>query len=522
MKLKLKQSQHGFLIIVAIVLIMIFAIIGVFITYVVNSDMLSTTNQLGGQKALYIAEAGLESGTHQLMIPTIASRIACTDVTSNVNLTNFTFTGAAGPFTVTGAGPQSPATPSTLSTAITASTTTIPVASAAAYATTGRVMIDRELIDYVTISGNNFVNVTRGAGGTTAVAHASGAAVGQYQCMLQSQGGVPTLSPAGSVIGGGGSTIQAAVQLPEAWAVGNAVSNDVHVLHWNKPTELQWSDSNVSSLNRSMNAVFALSYADAWAVGESGLFLHWNGNSWSAVSSGDSSNYFGVHCVANNYCWAVGGARSFNVWNGSNWTEQTSTVSTLPNVSYNSVYCNSTTDCWAVGNAIGNDLMVHWDGINWTRNLSTPSPVKHLNSVWCTASTNCWAVGDDRAFIRWNNTAWVAQSTTGLPNVNYNGVTCINNNDCWAVGNRASGASVTVHWNGSAWSRVTASGNVNLYGVSCSKTDSCWAVGASGTTLHWNGSAWVTISNPLNVKLNGVSALGAAIQPESAWQEQFP
>ena len=187
----MQKRQNGFLAIVAIVLIVIFAIIGVFVTYVVNSDMLSATNHLGGQKAFYIAEAGLEGGAHQLMIPTIASRTICTGITGNANLTNFTFTGAAGPFTVTGTGPQSP-TASTLSGAITASATTIPMTSVATYASTGRIMIDSELIDYTTISGSSFVNVRRGVAGTTAVAHASGAGVGQYQCLLQSQGGVPT------------------------------------------------------------------------------------------------------------------------------------------------------------------------------------------------------------------------------------------------------------------------------------------------------------------------------------------
>src|SRR3990167_7427742 len=198
--MKYKQSQAGFLIVAAIVLIAIFAVIGVMATYFVNNDMLSTTNHLGSEQAFYIEESGLEGGAHQLSISNIANRTTCATVAGNANLTNFTFDNAKGPFTVTGTI-QSP-TASTLSGAISASTTTIALNNAATYAARGRIMIDQELINYITISGNNFINVQRGVAGTTAIAHASGAPVGQYQCLLQSQGGVPTLSPAGNTIGG--------------------------------------------------------------------------------------------------------------------------------------------------------------------------------------------------------------------------------------------------------------------------------------------------------------------------------
>lgn len=518
---KSRQKQQGFLMIVAVILIVVFAAIAVVATYLVNNDRLSATNQLGSQQAFYITEAGLESGVHQLMIPTIASRTTCATVTGNANLTNYTFTGAKGPFTVTGTGPQSP-TSSTLSSAISASDTTVPVANIATYATTGRIMIDKELIDYATISGNSFINVRRGVAGTTAVTHDSGAPVGQYQCLLQSQGGVPTLSPAGSVIGGGARTIQEAVQLPEAWAVANGTANTINIIHWNKPTEVTWNNASVSGVNRDMNSIFVLSYADAWTVGSNGVFLHWNGSAWTTVASGDTSAYFGVTCVAHNNCWAVGAARSFNFWNGSTWTEQTTTVSTLPNVRYNSVYCVASNDCWAVGNTSGGDVFVHWNGTNWTRDASAPTPAANLNSVWCTATNNCWAFGASRTAVRWNGSAWSDFPITSLPNVTYNDVTCVNANDCWAVGNN-SGGSVTVHWDGSAWTRVTAALSVNLNGIGCSKTDSCWAVGASSTTLYWNGTVWTDIANPLgNIILNSVGEIGAATQPESAWQEQFP
>jgi len=514
--MKLKKTQDGFLIIAAVVFIIIFAVIGVVATYLLNSDILSATNQLRGAQALGISEAGLEGGTHQLLISTIASRTACTGITGNANLTDFTFTGAAGPFTVTGTGPQSP-TASTLSAAITASATTIPMTSVATYATSGRIMIDNELIDYMTISGNSFINVRRGVDGTTAVAHASGAPVGQYQCTLQSVGGVPSLSPAGSVIGGGRTT-QEAVQLQEAWAVGGNGNG----LHWNKPTEKTWTSTSIAGVT-GLTGLYVLSYADAWAVKSTNdQIIHWNGNTWTAFSgAGGAQNLFGIFCTASNNCETVGASRTIEVWNGTSWALQTTTA--LPNTQYNGIYCNAASDCWTVGNVSGGtDTIGHWNGTAWSLSTATGTAA-NLNSIWCTGASNCWAVGAGRTFVLYNGTTWTTQSVAALPNVAYTGVTCNSSSDCWAVGAN-SGGSVLVHWNGTAWSRpVIPSTSTNLTGISCTNSNNCWAVGTAGTTLYWDGSTWTSIANPLaSAALTAVGMVGYATQPTSAWQEIFP
>src|SRR5437867_481388 len=86
-------------------------------------------------------------------------------------------------------------------------------------------------------------------------------------------------------------------------------------------------------------------------------------------------------------------------------------------------------------------------------------------------------------------------------------------NDVWAIGayNTGPGAgniwkTLTLHWDGSAWS-VVPSPNVGsdrnlLTGVSGSGND-VWAVGYYGPffgettlTLHWNGSSWSVVPSP--------------------------
>src|SRR5262249_18609982 len=62
--------------------------------------------------------------------------------------------------------------------------------------------------------------------------------------------------------------------------------------------------------------------------------------------------------------------------------------------------------------------------------------------------------------------------------------------DVWAVG-----ASTILHWDGSAWMRVSSSATNGLSGVWGSGGSDVWAVGVFGTILHWDGSAWMRVSS---------------------------
>ena len=91
-----------------------------------------------------------------------------------------------------------------------------------------------------------------------------------------------------------------------------------------------------------------------------------------------------------------------------------------------------------------------------------------------------------------------------------NGVAAASAADAWAVGYTGksySGRALMLHWNGSAWSRVTTpavlTGPGELTAVTVVSASSAWAVGSTGSSgqphtllLHWNGSAWREVTNP--------------------------
>src|SRR6266851_2361544 len=132
----------------------------------------------------------------------------------------------------------------------------------------------------------------------------------------------------------------------KAWSIISS-PNDIQILteHWNGSA---WSVVTSSgpglAINR-LNGVAAISAHNVWAVGEdtnssapsaefNPLIEHWNGSSWSVVTStlqGTSDLLNGIAAVSSRNIWVVGDYRSgidpmgpyftlIEHWNGSAWT----------------------------------------------------------------------------------------------------------------------------------------------------------------------------------------------------------
>jgi hypothetical protein len=158
--------------------------------------------------------------------------------------------------------------------------------------------------------------------------------------------------------------------------------------------------------------------------------------------------------------------------------------------------------------------------------VPTPDPAaasnghNDLSGVSCVARANCWAVGEYGASttqhrtltLHWNGSAWSQVSSPdpgGAPGAWFlAGVSCTSGGSCWAVGHHARphGANVNLalHWTGTRWSWVPtpqpSGGHIRqLSGVSCVFRKNCWAVGSSGSgseAFHWNGSRWSSAATP--------------------------
>ena len=114
------------------------------------------------------------------------------------------------------------------------------------------------------------------------------------------------------------------------------------------------------------------------------------------------------------------------------------------------------------------------------------------------------------------------------------GVSAVSASDAWAVGsenaelNGVGAKPVIDHWNGTAWSQVsapaTAGNTASLAAVSAGSPTDAWAVGhtqvnrsdIAGLTMHWNGTAWTTVPAFNYVYANALVSV-ADISPADAY-----
>jgi hypothetical protein len=172
-------------------------------------------------------------------------------------------------------------------------------------------------------------------------------------------------------VGTGGNTLAgvAAVSASDIWAVGNYHSNSVDytlIERWNGTTWTVVTSPNIGA-GSVLTAVSVVAANDIWAVGYSGnnynatLVEHWDGIGWSVIPSpnvGTAQNVlYGVAASATNDIWAGGvyyngsaPARTLvEHWNGSSWSVVSSPS---PGDSDNELFgvaVASANDVWAAG-----------------------------------------------------------------------------------------------------------------------------------------------------------------------------
>jgi len=183
------------------------------------------------------------------------------------------------------------------------------------------------------------------------------------------------------------------------------------------------------------------------------------------------------------------------------------------------VSCLSASNCWAVGRSQDMNNNVTGEILRWTGSwaqISTPTANGALDGISCTSASSCWAVGNvgnGQTFprpltVHWNGSAWTKVGTPNVPRDVLNAVSCTSAANCWAVGDYARfNRTLAIHWNGGNWTRVTTPNPSTKYGaslesVACPSAKSCWALGyyyaaplkptvtAYIIAVHWNGSAW--------------------------------
>jgi hypothetical protein len=328
-----------------------------------------------------------------------------------------------------------------------------------------------------------------------------------------------------------------------AWAVGhsNTAPNYLGAIpvidHWNGSA---WSQVATPSTGYSTNTLTAVSTSgttDAWAVGWSEprrytfypLAMHWTGTAWSVSTSFNTALSGqiadGVADISSTDAYAIGGglgSAPYGIvaqWNGTTWTRLTVPVPANDiTTDFDAISADSPDDVWIAGSYTATvsstqgtfgTYALHWNGSSWSLVSMPANPSGdeyQLDSIQAISPTNAWAVGQNlnadtlasqgTLIEHWNGTSWsiVPSPSTGS-NDYLDGVTASGSSDVWAVGSylpsgSSSEQTLTLNWNGTAWSTVsspTASNGSALTSVSTTPGASIvQAVGYTGSNGTWN------------------------------------
>ena len=85
------------------------------------------------------------------------------------------------------------------------------------------------------------------------------------------------------------------------------------VLHYNGSS---WSSLTSGAASANLSSVWGSSGSDVFAVGDGGTILHYNGTSWSPMTSGTSENLYRVWGSSGSDVFAVGGSGTILHYNG--------------------------------------------------------------------------------------------------------------------------------------------------------------------------------------------------------------
>ncbi len=291
-------------------------------------------------------------------------------------------------------------------------------------------------------------------------------------------------------------------------------------------------------------SLYALAPSGDLAAGASGLVLERQNSVWQRLGSGLQST---VHALAGSGpddLHAVGNQLLLR-WDGKTWVEQLLPLKSA----FNAVGVRSKAEAFAVGDS-GNAL--RWNGSGWTA-LGAKPPAPHqtatLTSIWVppAPAKGFFATGAN-ALLHHDGASWAPTpvATLKTPGASLRGLfgaggklfavgtkgvvlvfdeasgvpeeTVLTSQDLFAVwGSSASdlhavGYNVIFHYDGASWSPAKNAPQAILFAVTGVSPTEVVAAGLSGAILRFDGVSWSALPSPTGAELRAVHADTGAVR----------
>ena len=221
-------------------------------------------------------------------------------------------------------------------------------------------------------------------------------------------------------------------------------------------TESGWCWDNPRPFGGTVRTLWGSTPDDVWAGSDRGRLFHWDGARWVAMGAPKPFKVMGISGLDADDVFAVA---------VGTWSPHGSTPALL-----------------------------HYDGSAWSL-VSDEGSAGTFADLWVVSATEIWAavtrVGQPPLswceVHRWDGSTWSV--VDGDSHCTLGGTAP---DDIWAVGGKPDAS----HWDGAAWSEVSAGTDEELYDIWGPSHAEVWAVGGSGTVLRWDGAAWLPFASP--------------------------
>jgi hypothetical protein len=248
-----------------------------------------------------------------------------------------------------------------------------------------------------------------------------------------------------------------------------------------------------------VTGISGTSASDIWAVGWERTVLHFDGATWSSVSTGFEQEPYKVWARTRSDVWIIGthgttpegpGSQTIVHYDGTKWS-----ISAIPTSGVlTSVWSSSASDVWAVSTY---GEIAHYDGTSWSSVKSGMADL--LWTVWGTSPSDVW-FGGSYALLHFDGSGW---SIAYTPHVVY-AIWGTSRSDVWAADSWG-----LLHYDGAEWSSVPSGFDLDTtypyadrggpYVIWGASRSSVWVAGApdgpnDGTCCakmqHYNGASW--------------------------------
>jgi len=259
-----------------------------------------------------------------------------------------------------------------------------------------------------------------------------------------------------------------------------------------------------SPVTTNLNDVSLLPDGSAWAVGQTGTVLRFDGSTWTAEETPITEDLNAVFGLSGTEVWTVGNSGAIYAYDGSDWTRAEGID---PNYSFYDLALDPTGTLWVCGSEFlsGGIVMRLMPAGDWELFASRPTGLRKMDIP---RAGEIWAVGGGDMVHHYARNSWQSL-TTGTGDTLF-AVQAAVDGTVWVTGSRFSdGRQHIFRYTGADWEKTHEDWGEWLLDIQMLDEHQGFVVGQEGKVMRWDGEAW-TNTGPVGTRtLNALDMTSA-------------